>query len=149
MILPKLVKFVVGSWPCVSCLGSFEFRRSSALKPWQNSKDGAQIGPKFIKNRAWERLGAIGGALGNRSAPGPHQGGTIFLEMSTFWRHLADLGRLLEPSCRQMAAQGSQNGGPNRSKSMQKSMQKSMPKKLRKILKIDAKMKPKWIKNRC
>lgn len=94
-------------------------------------------------------MGALGGDIGNMSAPGLSKSEHIRCFFRAFWRHLADLGHHFGPTWRQMAAQGSQNGTPDRPKSMPKSMQKLMTKKSRKkYAKIDLKMMQKLINNR-
>ena len=97
LILSDFVRFLLGSWPCVSrwkIQGACKFRLENRV---QNQK----IMIKSVKNDRWERLGKD---LEKGALQDPQMWGAPML----FWTLLAPLGRLWAPLWVHLAP----NGGP-------------------------------------
>ena len=103
LILLDLVKFVVGSWPCVSCLRLFYFFTNCFKNPAHNHQTYAKINLKSIKNGAWERLGRVLETGWFQEPPQKRSPIVCFT-------HVGDIGRILGATSSHLAPNGCPRG---------------------------------------
>ena len=96
VILSYLVRFLLGSWPCVS--------------RWENRGQNQKSDAKIHKNDPWERLGEVL-KTGMLQDP-PMAAASLRNEGHFGWRYWVPLGA----TWRKIATQRCQNGDPNQSK---------------------------------
>ena len=104
------------------------------------SKHDTKINVQSIKRGS---LGALGEALGNRSAPGVVPGGPRIYFFDRCVGHSVDFGRHLAPLGAKWRPKGAKMGCKFYRKSILKSMQKPMPKNVETCAKINPKLDPK------